>query len=111
MLLNILGKPLLPDFFLEEDPEYLRQKIVEQGGKPAFGGQAKEPQGGATFQVFKQLESMVNEDLVKSVGGVFKFDLKGNTILSYSTIFILLYHCPIIHRCSSCCFVRFYNNL
>lgn len=71
------GKPLLPDFFLEEDPESLRQQIVEQGGKPAFGGSSQHVQGGATFQVFKQLESMVNEDLVKSVGGVFKFDLKG----------------------------------
>ncbi|XP_045158567.1 hydroxysteroid dehydrogenase-like protein 2 [Mercenaria mercenaria] len=71
------GKPLLPDFFLEEDPEYLRQKIVEQGGKPAFGESSKEAQGGETFQVFKQLEDMMTDDLVKSVGGVFKFDLKG----------------------------------
>ena len=75
---HVLGKPLLPDFFLEEDPEYLRQKIVEQGGKPAFGGANKEAQGGSTLQVFKQLDNMINEDLVKSVGGVFKFELKGN---------------------------------
>lgn len=72
------GKSLLPDFFLEEDPEYLRQKMVEQGAKPAFGGASQQVQAGATFQVFKQLESMLNEDLVKSVGGIFKFDLKGN---------------------------------
>lgn len=72
------GKPLLPDFFLEEDPEYLRQRIVEQGGKPAFGGASKgAAAGGDTFKVFKQLESLLNEELVKTVGGVFKFDLKG----------------------------------
>ncbi|KAL4235783.1 Hydroxysteroid dehydrogenase-like protein 2 [Mactra antiquata] len=75
------GSPLLPDFFLDEGPEVLRQKIIEQGGKPAFGvgssSTKSDTPAGATFQVFKQIEGLMNEDLVKSINGVFQFNLKG----------------------------------
>lgn len=81
-LISITGADLLPDFFLEEGPESLRQKIVEQGGKPAFSGASKEaPAAGATSQVFKQIESLMNEELVKSINGIFQFNLKGNVQL------------------------------
>ena len=81
------GKTLLPDFFLDEDPEALRQQIEEQGGRPAFGGSSR-PQGkGATAQVFKQIESLLGEDLVKSMGGIFQFNLKG-TVMTLTVFFI-----------------------
>lgn len=69
---------MLPDFFLDEDPESLKQQIVDQGGKPVFGGGATASKpAGASSQVFKQIEGLMSEDLVKSIGGIFQFNIKG----------------------------------
>ena len=80
----ITGKPLLPDFFLEEGPEVLREKIMQGGGTPAFGGEVKTQKtsaGGSVAPVFDQIGSLLNEDLVKTMGGVFQFDLKGKKLV------------------------------
>ncbi|XP_052777096.1 hydroxysteroid dehydrogenase-like protein 2 [Mya arenaria] len=70
---------LLPDFFLDEGPEVLQQKILDAGGKPAFmTGSGAKPQGsGDSAKVFTQLEALMSEDMVKSIGGVFQFNLQG----------------------------------
>ena len=67
---------MLPDFFLDFDPDELRQQMKDQGGTPAFGEGA--PGGGAGPQAtFDQIQAMLGEDLVGSVGGVFQFKLTG----------------------------------
>ena len=70
------GSKLLPDFFLDtEDPHLLRQQMAEEGATPAFGGSSSSSGGpAATFQTLK---TILNEDLVKSTGGVFQFNLSG----------------------------------
>ncbi|XP_071126791.1 hydroxysteroid dehydrogenase-like protein 2 [Mytilus edulis] len=69
------GNRLLPDFFLEEDPDFLRQQMVEDGAKPAFGRSSASSGGPAA--TFETLKTMLNEDLVDSTKGVFQFNLSG----------------------------------
>lgn len=51
--------------------------MAAEGAKPAFGGASSSQGKGASGQVFKQIEGLMNEDLVKSMGGIFQFNLKG----------------------------------
>ena len=73
------GAKLLPDFFLDtEDPEALRDQMEKQGAKPAFGGGNKTATASSgpekTFQI---IQSLLNEELVKSINGIFQFNLSG----------------------------------
>uniref|UniRef100_H3CAS8 Hydroxysteroid dehydrogenase-like protein 2 n=1 Tax=Tetraodon nigroviridis TaxID=99883 RepID=H3CAS8_TETNG len=56
------GHPLLPDFFLDEPPESLVQKMEEHG-------EVDTPQ--------RSHQRVINEDVVKSTQGVYQFDLSG----------------------------------
>jgi len=78
---------LLPDFFLDgEDPDKLIQQMEEQGANLRFkkgesGGAvdtAAAPAAGAggPAATFQKIQSMLTEDLAKSIGGSFLFDLK-----------------------------------
>lgn len=49
---------------------------MDEGAKPAFGSSSGGAQG--PQKTFTQIEQMLSEDLVSSVGGVFQFNLKGN---------------------------------
>ncbi|KAL8590373.1 Hydroxysteroid dehydrogenase-like protein 2 [Nucella lapillus] len=85
------GSKLLPDFFLEVSPEELAQQMSAQGATPAFyksapsGGPTSEtaatpssssPDCGPTY-TFQLLKAMVSEELVKTMNGVFQFELTG----------------------------------
>ena len=81
------GSKLLPDFFLDEFNEQgLMDEIASRGGTPRFTGgkdtaaageaEAAAP-GGGIADTFKTIQGMLNEEAVKSMGGVFLFDLKG----------------------------------
>lgn len=75
------GNTLLPDFFLDEDPEALRQQIEEQGGKPAFGGSKKATSpaaSGETAVIFQKIGGLLNPELVSSMKGIFQFQLTGS---------------------------------
>ncbi|KAH3693716.1 hypothetical protein DPMN_081156 [Dreissena polymorpha] len=72
------GSNLLPDFFLDVGPEALKSQIEAGGLKPAFGGAPKAVQADSVVgKVFKQIEAMMSEDMVKSINGVFQFNLTG----------------------------------
>uniref|UniRef100_H3C6B1 Hydroxysteroid dehydrogenase-like protein 2 n=1 Tax=Tetraodon nigroviridis TaxID=99883 RepID=H3C6B1_TETNG len=58
------GHPLLPDFFLDEPPESLVQKMEEHG-------EVDTPQ--------RSHQRVINEDVVKSTQGVYQFDLSDIT--------------------------------
>uniref|UniRef100_A0A673AM04 Hydroxysteroid dehydrogenase-like protein 2 n=1 Tax=Sphaeramia orbicularis TaxID=375764 RepID=A0A673AM04_9TELE len=74
------GHPLLPDFFLDEAPETLVQKMEEHGATPAFkpaSSSATPPSAGPIESTFDVIRGVINEDVVKSTQGVYKFDLSG----------------------------------
>lgn len=74
------GHPLLPDFFLDEAPEALAQKMEEHGATPAFKlalSQATPTSSGPIESTFNAIRSIINEDMVKSTQGLYRFDLTG----------------------------------
>uniref|UniRef100_A0A4W3IJL3 Hydroxysteroid dehydrogenase-like protein 2 n=1 Tax=Callorhinchus milii TaxID=7868 RepID=A0A4W3IJL3_CALMI len=75
------GHPLLPDFFLDEEPEALVKKMQNFGGVPAFGGgkaqTATAADKGPVAETFRILEKAVNADVVKGTQGVYQFELSG----------------------------------
>uniref|UniRef100_A0A4W3HUH8 Hydroxysteroid dehydrogenase-like protein 2 n=1 Tax=Callorhinchus milii TaxID=7868 RepID=A0A4W3HUH8_CALMI len=90
------GHPLLPDFFLDEEPEALVKKMQNfgehfqlgwggwSGGSqsfPAFGGgkaqTATAADKGPVAETFRILEKAVNADVVKGTQGVYQFELSG----------------------------------
>lgn len=98
------GHPLLPDFFLDVDPDTLAMKMEAQGGNPAFkGGKKPEiikheasdhatPEGpekvkhhvhfaekpaGPVAETFKIIKAAISDDIVKSIQGVYRFELSG----------------------------------
>ncbi|ELU18275.1 hypothetical protein CAPTEDRAFT_166703 [Capitella teleta] len=71
---NYVENPtLLPDFFLEEagDREQFLGQLAQQGGKPKDFSQV----GSELENTFKAVEGLLSADLVKTVNGVFVFDL------------------------------------
>ncbi|KAM9306419.1 hydroxysteroid dehydrogenase-like protein 2 [Pholidichthys leucotaenia] len=74
------GHPLLPDFFLDEMPESLVEKMERHGATPAFkppSSSATPPSGGPIENTFDVIKSTINEDVVKSTQGIYQFDLSG----------------------------------
>lgn len=74
------GHPLLPDFFLDEDPQSLEKSMMEHGGTPAFkGGKASAESAsiGPIAGIFDMIKGVLNPDLVNTTKGVYKFDLSG----------------------------------
>ncbi|XP_018416650.1 PREDICTED: hydroxysteroid dehydrogenase-like protein 2 [Nanorana parkeri] len=66
------GHPLLPDFFLDENPDVVTSKLEELGGK----GTTSKAQS-LVEDTFKAIGKSVNEDAVKSVQGIYQFILSG----------------------------------
>ncbi|XP_072309480.1 hydroxysteroid dehydrogenase-like protein 2 [Eucyclogobius newberryi] len=73
------GHPLLPDFFLDETPESLVQKMEEHGATPAFKPASKAPPTGSgpIESTFDMIRASISEDVVKSTQGLYRFDLTG----------------------------------
>ncbi|XP_059177790.1 hydroxysteroid dehydrogenase-like protein 2 [Physella acuta] len=64
------GKTLLPDFFLDTDAAAIKSQIkTEASPKESSSGVA---------QTFKQIESLLSEDLVKDMKASYQFDLSGD---------------------------------
>ncbi|KAL3870087.1 hypothetical protein ACJMK2_042700 [Sinanodonta woodiana] len=69
------GSTLLPDFFLDESqsPEALKQQMEQQGStKPGDESAADGP-----AKTFRDIENLLGEEMTKSIGGVFQFNLTG----------------------------------
>lgn len=75
------GHPLLPDFFLDETPESLVEKMEQHGATPAFkspsSSSATPTSGGPVETTFDVIKGVINEDIVKSTQGIYQFDLSG----------------------------------
>ncbi|XP_003216639.1 hydroxysteroid dehydrogenase-like protein 2 [Anolis carolinensis] len=96
------GHPLLPDFFLDVDPDTLAMKMEAQGASPAFKDGKKQdvmkhegPKSesnekakhhvhfaavnatGPVAETFKIIKGAINDDVVKSTQGVYRFELSG----------------------------------
>lgn len=75
------GHPLLPDFFLDESPEDLVQIMEEHGATPAFKPPSSQAPpsspSGPIETTFDIIRSVINEDVVKSTNGLYRFDLSG----------------------------------
>ncbi|MEE6458941.1 hypothetical protein FKM82_000470 [Ascaphus truei] len=74
------GHPLLPDFFLDEDPETVTSTMEELGASAAFKEGKAQAASKSTSQVgetFKVIEKSLNEEAIKSTQGVYQFVLSG----------------------------------
>ncbi|XP_047227811.1 hydroxysteroid dehydrogenase-like protein 2 [Girardinichthys multiradiatus] len=75
------GHPLLPDFFLDEAPESLVKQMEEHGATPAFKPPSSSLDtplsGGPIENTFDIIRGVINEDVVKSTQGIYRFDLSG----------------------------------
>ncbi|KAI2659983.1 hydroxysteroid dehydrogenase 2 [Labeo rohita] len=74
------GHPLLPDFFLDEQPEDLAKQMEEHGATPAFKSGKASTDSAATGPIsdmFNIIRGILNPDIVKTTQGVYKFDLSG----------------------------------
>ncbi|XP_036385160.1 hydroxysteroid dehydrogenase-like protein 2 [Megalops cyprinoides] len=74
------GHPLLPDFFLDEDPAALVKQMEDQGATPVFksGKTSAEPAStGPIAETFNVIRGFLSPDIVKTTQGVYKFDLSG----------------------------------
>ena len=89
--LTVAGNALSPDFFIDvNDVQKLKTQQASALSGQAFVGESKltttkttqAAQGSESLspvgQTFSNIQSRLNGDIVKSVGGVFAFDLKGN---------------------------------
>ena len=69
------GSKLLLDFFLDVEDSSLEEMVgaVKKSTESAAHGS----QGGGVAGLFETIKSLCNEELVKSVNGVFEFHLEG----------------------------------
>ncbi|KAI4790602.1 hypothetical protein KUCAC02_034520 [Chaenocephalus aceratus] len=74
------GHPLLPDFFLDDAPETLVEKMEQHGATPAFRpptSSATPLSGGPIENTFDAIKAVINEDVIKTTQGIYQFDLSG----------------------------------
>ncbi|XP_051542051.1 hydroxysteroid dehydrogenase-like protein 2 [Myxocyprinus asiaticus] len=74
------GHPLLPDFFLDEQPEELVRQMEEHGASPVFKSRKTSEDSvtaGPIADTFNVIRGILNPDIVKSTQGVYRFDLSG----------------------------------
>ncbi|XP_076875217.1 hydroxysteroid dehydrogenase-like protein 2 isoform X1 [Brachyhypopomus gauderio] len=71
------GHPLLPDFFLDEEPEKLQKQMEDHGATPAFTAGGTAAPRGPIADIFNTLKGSISAELVKTTQGVYKFELSG----------------------------------
>ncbi|TRY94522.1 hypothetical protein DNTS_027864 [Danionella cerebrum] len=72
------GHPLLPDFFLDHQPEDLVKQMEAHGASPAFtSGKADAVSTGPISDTFNTIRGILSPDIVKTTQGVYRFDLSG----------------------------------
>ncbi|XP_048383173.1 hydroxysteroid dehydrogenase-like protein 2 isoform X1 [Stegostoma tigrinum] len=74
------GHPLLPDFFLDEEPEALAKKMQDHGASLKFQVEKEQVSlatKGPVAEMFKAIEGTITADMVKSTGGIYQFELTG----------------------------------
>nr|XP_033799880.1 hydroxysteroid dehydrogenase-like protein 2 [Geotrypetes seraphini] len=72
------GHPLLPDFFLDDDPDTLTSKMEEQGASAAFKqGKEQAAPTGPVADTFTLIKVSLNEEVVMATKGIYQFELSG----------------------------------
>ncbi|XP_012657749.1 hydroxysteroid dehydrogenase-like protein 2 [Otolemur garnettii] len=77
------GHPLIPDFFLDEQPETVTKKMESQGGIPEVKEEKPQPQlqpkahAGAVEETFKIVKDSLSDDVVKATQAIYLFELSG----------------------------------
>ncbi|XP_069043448.1 hydroxysteroid dehydrogenase-like protein 2 [Lepisosteus oculatus] len=75
------GHPLLPDFFLDDDPETLAKKMEDHGASPILKSGKSQAEAaalaGPIADTFDLIKGVLNPDVVQSTKGVYRFDLSG----------------------------------
>uniref|UniRef100_A0A8B9QNL9 Hydroxysteroid dehydrogenase-like protein 2 n=1 Tax=Apteryx owenii TaxID=8824 RepID=A0A8B9QNL9_APTOW len=92
------GHPLLPDFFLDAEPDVITMKLEQHGASQAFKEEKKSSQpkheglDGAKVdlesasakplspvaETFRVIQGAISEEFVKAIQGVFQFELSGD---------------------------------
>uniref|UniRef100_A0A2K6F2R7 Hydroxysteroid dehydrogenase like 2 n=1 Tax=Propithecus coquereli TaxID=379532 RepID=A0A2K6F2R7_PROCO len=74
------GHPLIPDFFLDEQPELVTKKMESQGAVPEVKEEKLQPQpkrSGAVEETFKIIKDSLSDDVVKATQAIYLFELSG----------------------------------
>lgn len=75
------GHPLLPDFFLDEFPDTITQKMESHGAAPQLKEEKRQspskPRSGAVEETFRVVKNSLSDDIVKATQAVYKFELSG----------------------------------
>ena len=72
---TLTGNKLLPDFFLDVEDSSAQEMIGAHKKNTESASQGS--QAGGVAGLFETIKSLCNEELVKSVNGVFEFHLEG----------------------------------
>lgn len=75
------GHPLLPDFFLDEQPVIVTKKADSYGAVPELKEEKTQPppkpRSGAVEETFRILKDSLTDDVVKATQAVYQFELLG----------------------------------
>ncbi|XP_036891614.1 hydroxysteroid dehydrogenase-like protein 2 [Sturnira hondurensis] len=75
------GHPLLPDFFLDEFPDTITQKMETHGAAPQLKEEKPQspskPRSEAVEETFRVVKNSLSDDIVKATQAIYKFELSG----------------------------------
>ncbi|XP_043916999.1 hydroxysteroid dehydrogenase-like protein 2 isoform X2 [Protopterus annectens] len=71
------GHPLLPDFFLDETPDEVSKQLAAHVPPTSEDKRSQLGASGPVTDTFKIIQSSLNSDVVKSVQGIYQFELSG----------------------------------
>ncbi|XP_010841889.1 PREDICTED: hydroxysteroid dehydrogenase-like protein 2 isoform X2 [Bison bison bison] len=75
------GHPLLPDFFLDEQPAVVTKKADSYGAVPELKEEKTQPppkaRSGAVEETFRIVKDSLSDDIVKATQAVYQFELSG----------------------------------
>uniref|UniRef100_A0A8C6FYJ4 Hydroxysteroid dehydrogenase-like protein 2 n=1 Tax=Moschus moschiferus TaxID=68415 RepID=A0A8C6FYJ4_MOSMO len=75
------GHPLLPDFFLDEQPATVTKKADSYGAVPELKEEKTQPppqpRSGAVAETFRIVKDSLSDDIVKATQAIYQFQLSG----------------------------------
>ncbi|XP_065803237.1 hydroxysteroid dehydrogenase-like protein 2 isoform X2 [Muntiacus reevesi] len=71
------GHPLLPDFFLDEQPATVTKKADSYELKEEKTQPPPKPRSGAVEETFRIVKDSLNDDVVKATQAIYQFELSG----------------------------------
>lgn len=72
-----MADQLMPDFFLDVSPEDLAKFSTAETKNP-YSSPRSESGDGEIPKLFQKIETLLTEELVKKVGAIYQFNVKGN---------------------------------